>query len=90
MARAALVRLVLATVAVAGAIGLGFATPSAQADDLPAPCGYVEVGEDGTTTTETVVSYCKKQTCSGGIAVGPNPGGANGATWDYFACIDHM
>ncbi len=90
MTRAALIRLIATTVAVTSALGIGLSTTSAQADEHPAPCGYVEVGNDSTTTTETVVSYCNDWTCGPGGTFGPNPGGAFGITWDYFFCIDNM
>lgn len=84
-----LTRLLVAAAAVAAMIGAGLSGSPAVADDQPTVCGYVEVGNDGTTTTEPLVTSCDESTCEG-PSVGPAPGGVLGISWDVFACVDDL
>lgn len=86
--RSVLLRLVLASAAVIGGLGVGLAVPEASAD--PGPCGFVALAKDGTTTTVALGDYCVVTDCTDG-GEGPShhqpPSGAGGATVEAYACF---
>lgn len=79
-------RALIALIAAATALGIGFSGSSADATGHhPTKCGYVEVGKDGSTTTETIRDYCDGFECSA-ESFGPESGGMFGISWEIFVC----
>ncbi len=79
-------RALVALIAVATALGIGFSgSPADATNHHPTNCGYVELGKDGSTTTETIRDYCDDWDCSA-ESYGPKSGEAFGISWEIFVC----
>lgn len=85
--RSVLLRLVLASAAVIGGLGVGLAVPEASAD--PGPCGFVALAKGGTTTTVPLGDFCVVDNCNGGYGPGhyQPPTGAGGVTVEAWGCL---
>lgn len=82
-------RALVALLAVAAGLGIGFSTPEAEAH--VAACGFVTVEKDSTTTMVTLVDYCQVDGCNGetGFLVShyQPPTGAGGVEAEAWVCV---
>lgn len=79
-------RALVALLAVATGLGIGFTgSPADATGHHPTKCGYVELGMDGSTTTETIRDYCDDSSCSA-ESTGPYSGKLIWVSYEVFVC----